>query len=126
MKRTTVEERAAATLGREKFLPCRIVDGADLRDAVDLECERRAENRHAVRVVRRAVDRIEDPAWPRRAGRRPAQFLGEDGVIGKALGDERPKHALDCKVDLGDEIDLAFLVDLDGSRRSAPSADRRL
>ena len=48
-----------------------IVDGGDLGDAVDLERERRAEDRQAVREVGRAVDRIEDPAGPRPASPAP-------------------------------------------------------
>ena len=41
-----------------------------------------------------------------------AQFLGQDLMIGKALGDQLAEHALDGEVDLGDEIDGALLVDL--------------
>src|SRR5918994_426755 len=45
----------------------------------------------------------------RRTGR--AELLGQHVVIGKALGDQRAKHAFDFEVDLGDEIDRALLVD---------------
>ena len=34
-------------------------------------------------------------------------------MIGKALGDHRAEHPLDRHVDLGDEIDRPFLVDLE-------------
>ena len=90
-----------------------IVDRRDLRHAVDLERERRAEDRQAVREVRRAVDRIEHPARSGRRGRRAAHFLGEHLVIGKALGDQRAEHPLDGDVDLGHEIDRPLLVDLE-------------
>ena len=91
--------------------PGRVVDGADGDHAVDLERQRGAENRQAVREVRGAVDRVEDPAVPRRPGGRPAELLGEDRVIGEALGDEGAEAPLDRDVGLGDEIDRALLVD---------------
>ena len=84
-QRRAVQERAAAALGGEQLLAIRIVDGRDLGDAVDFERERRAEDRQAVRVVGRAVDRIEHPARSRRHRRRAAHLLGEDLMIGKAL-----------------------------------------
>ncbi len=107
-----VQERAAAALGGEQLAPVRIVDGCDLGDAVDLEGQRRAEDRQAVRVVGRAVERIEYPAGTGRRRGRAAHFFREDVVIGKAFGDERAKHFLDGDIDFGDEVDRAFLVDL--------------
>ena len=89
----------------------RIEDGRDLRDTVDLERERRAEDRQAMDVVRRAVKRIEHPAWSLRDAGTAAQFFGEHLVIGKAFGDELPEHAFDGHVDFGHEIDRALLVD---------------
>ena len=53
----------APALGGEQLLARRIVDGGDLDAAVDLERERRAENRQAVRVVRGAVERVEIQQW---------------------------------------------------------------
>ena len=81
-------------------------------DAVDLEGQRGAEDRQAVCEVGRAVDGVEDPAVPRRrARRRPAQLLGQDGVVGETLADEGAEAALDRHVGLGDEVDCALLVD---------------
>ena len=79
--------------------------------AVDLERERRAEDRQPVREVRRAVDRIEDPAVPRGRprGARRAELLAEHVVIGIPLGHQLAEHALDGEIDLGDEIDRALL-----------------
>ena len=37
-------------------------------------------------------------------------------MIGKALGDQRAEHPLDLHVDLGDEIDRAFLFDVEVAR----------
>ena len=81
--------------------------------AVDFERQRRAENRQAVRVVRRAVDGIEHPAVMRNLARRTAgaELFTEHGMVGEALRDHRAEPALDLDVDLGDEIDRAFLVD---------------
>ena len=50
----------------------RVVDDADLERAVDLERDRHAEERQAVREVRGAVERIDDPAAARRRRRRGA------------------------------------------------------
>ena len=48
----------------------RVIDGGDLRAAVDLEPERRAEDRQAVGVVRGAVEGIAHPAPSRALARR--------------------------------------------------------
>ena len=75
---------------------------------------RGAEDRNAVRVVRRAVDRIEDPARSRRARRRcrPSPRRAPDDRE-SARRSSVAEHALDGDVDLGDEVDRAFLVDLE-------------
>ena len=112
MQPFAVEPRADAALGGEELVAVRIEHRADRRHAVDLERQRGAEDRNAVRVVGRAVQRIEDPAIARlRAGL--AHLFGEHDVIGKALRHERAEHALDFQIDFGDEIDGAFLVDVD-------------
>jgi hypothetical protein len=108
-QRRAVEERAAASFGREQLLARRIVDGRELGHAVDLQRERRAEDRQPVREIRRAVDRVEHPARTRRCDRRATHLFGEHLMIRKALRDQRAKHALDRHVDLGDEIDRPFL-----------------
>ena len=68
-----------------------------------------------MRVVGRAVDRVEHPA--ERRGRVAVaaglELLAEHDVIGKPLGDHRAELALDLEVDLGDQIDRALLVDAD-------------
>ena len=64
-------------------------------------------------VVGRAVKRVEYPAKPR--GRpiagRSAEFLCQDVVIRKALGQNLPAHTLACQIDFGNEVDASFLVD---------------
>ena len=63
-----------------------------------------------MRVVVRAVDRIEHPAVRRAArGRILAELFREDGVIGKPLRNQLAEHRLDRDVGFGDEIDRAFV-----------------
>src|SRR5262249_26739549 len=109
-----VEPRALSTLGGEQLVAAGMVAGADDRLAVDLERQRRAEDRQAVRVVGGAVERIEDPAVAGRGVAIPRllELLAEHDVAREALGDERAEPALDLEVDLGDEIDRALLGDV--------------
>src|SRR6185503_3540822 len=82
--------------------------------SIDLEGERRAEHRQAVRVIGRAIERIEDPPETRRA-RLPgstAQFLCEDVVMRKALREQRAAHLLALEIDFSDQVDRPLLVDL--------------
>ena len=97
-----------------------IEDGADHRLAVDLEGQRRAENRHAMREVGRAVERVEDPAMGVATRPAVAELLGEDVVFGEALGEQRPAHVLDLDVDLGDQVDGPLLVDADAGPETRP------
>ena len=116
MNRPPVQECAAAALGDEQLFPRGIVDGADLSLAVDLERQRRAEDRQAMRVVVRAVDRIEDPAVRRAArGRILAELFRKDGVIGKPLRNHLAEHRLDRDVGFGDEIDRSFVRHLEAA-----------
>ena len=113
-QRLAVQKGAAAPLRGEQFLAGRIVDRRNLGHAVDLERERRAEDRQAVREVRGPVDRIEHPARARPArSAAPPISSREHLVIGKSLGDHRAEHPLDGEVDLGHEIDGPLLVDLE-------------
>ncbi len=89
-----------------------IEDRADDRLAVDLERQRRAEDRDAVREVGGAVERVEHPSV-RPAAVAAAQFLGQDVVLGEARADERAGGLLHGDVDLGHEVDGALLVDLE-------------
>ena len=86
-----------AALGREQLPPRRVVDRADRDRAVDFERERRTEDRQAVRIVGRAVDRVEYPAERRRglAVAARLELLAQHDVIGKSLGDHRAELALD-------------------------------
>src|SRR5207253_988384 len=77
-----VERRAGAALADEELVAARIVDDAELDDAVALETDADGVDGQAVRVVRRAVERIDDPA-PAGAARASAAFLGEDAVVGE-------------------------------------------
>ena len=69
-----VEERALAAFGGEQLVARRVVHRADLEPSVHFERHRAAEQRQPVREVRRAVERVDDPAEPRaRLAGRPAQ-----------------------------------------------------
>ena len=113
--RKSVQPRALPALCGEQLAAVRVVDGADGKLAVDFERQRGAEDRQAVREVRGAVDRIEQPAELRGAVALAGfvELFAEHGVIGKALGDGVAKGPLDRDVDFCDEIDGAFLVDAD-------------
>ena len=84
VRRCAVQPRAAPALSGEQLVARGVVHGGDRHLAVDLQSERRAEDRKPVREVGRAVDRIEDPemarGWPR--GARRAELLAEHVVIG--------------------------------------------
>ena len=102
---------APRPLGGEQLLARRVEHGRHLRDAVDLERERGAEDRNAVRVVGGAVNRVENPA---RSGRRQgaaAELFGENLMTGKASRDEVAEHALNRDIDFRDEVDGAFFFD---------------
>src|SRR5262249_19578221 len=106
---------AHALLRGEELAPARIVDRGDDGLSAALEGARAAEDGEAVRVVRRPVDGIEDPAQLRFVLAIAAGFelLGEHRMIGEPLGDERPEHALDVAIDLRDEIDRPFFLDVE-------------
>ena len=110
-QRSTVQKRAAAALGREQLAPRGVVHRGHLGDAVDFERERRAEDRQAVREIRRAVDRIEHPARPGRRSGEAAHLLRQHLMVGKAFGDQIPEHPLHGDVDFRHQIDRALLVD---------------
>jgi hypothetical protein len=71
-----------------------------------------------MRIICRTVERIEDPAMPRgrAACRALTELLRQDVVIGKPFLDHRAKHPLTLEVNVGDEIDGAFLVDPEPGR----------
>ena len=68
--------------------------------------------RHAARVVRGAVDRIDDPEALAVVA---AILLADDGVVGEALGDRRADEALDLAVHLGHHVVTALHRDGGGA-----------
>src|SRR5262249_27711657 len=91
---------------------------ADYRLAVDLERQRRAENRKAMGVIVGTVDRIEHPAVRGALrGGLLTELFGENRVIGKALGDHLAEHRLDGDIGLADEVDCSFLGDMESARQ---------
>ncbi len=69
-------------------------------------------------VVGGAVERVDDPAIARIARARAA-FLAEDAVRGKGAEDDVAHLALALQVDVGDEIDHAFVAHLTNGVRAA-------
>jgi hypothetical protein len=63
-----------------------------------------------VRVVRGAVEWIEDPAPARERarGRTRPELLCQHVVSGKTLGDDLPAHAFTLEIHFGDEVDFPF------------------
>jgi hypothetical protein len=107
-----VEKRPASALGVEHFIAHRIVDHARDQFSIPLERDRDAEDREGVRVVRCAVQRIDDPSV--RGGRIVrAAFLAENAVIGKGREQDVDDAPLGITVGLGDEIELLLVLHLD-------------
>ena len=102
--RRAVEPRPAAAPGGEQFVEHRIVDDPDLDPAVGDAGDRDAEMRHAAGEVRGAVDRIDDPHRPARAGGARVALLADEPIgrkdLREALGDE----GLSLAVDLGEKV----------------------
>jgi hypothetical protein len=65
-----IEECALAAFGGEKLVQNRVVDDACDDVGVAFECDRDRELRDAVQKIGGAVERVDDPAFPRRGGRR--------------------------------------------------------
>jgi hypothetical protein len=81
-QRLAVEPRAHATLRGEQFLPVGVEHRRHFGAAINLERQRGTENRHAVRVVGGAIERVEHPAMTL-AGTGATQFLGQHIVVRK-------------------------------------------
>ncbi len=104
-----VELRALAAARAEDLLAQRIVDDAVLDLARARDGDRHGEHRKAVHVVRRAVERIDDPLILVVAAR--AALLGEDRVLGIVVADDLDDRFLGRAIDLSDELVAALLLD---------------
>ena len=76
---------------------------ADARTVVDLDPDRHPEAGVPAHVARRAIERVEHPPHPGRAGT-VRSFLAEDGVVRPCVDDPLDDCMLGRPVDLGDEI----------------------
>src|SRR5207237_7832401 len=97
----------------EELAPGGIVDSGDDRLSIDLERGGAAVDRQTVCVIRRPIHRIEHPAVARFTFSLDGKFFREDRVVAKTLRDERAEHPLDVTIDLRDEIDRSFLLDME-------------
>src|SRR5262249_13134162 len=88
-------ECTAASFRSEQLIPGRVEDYRDLRNSANFEGERRAEDGQAVRVVRRAVERIEHPTRTRWNRGSAAELLSKYFMVGEALRNQFAQHALD-------------------------------
>ena len=104
-----IEEGAVPAPHGEALLAVGVVHDAQGHDPVDLEGDGDGEEGHAVRVVGRAVEGIDDPAMGRRAGTGSA-FFCKDGVVREAPTDALDDERLGLAVHLGDNVARAALV----------------
>jgi hypothetical protein len=75
--------------GLETFVEQRVVDDGDDAQVAALDPDRHAEAGKAVGEVRRAVERVDDPAELGARRGADAAFLGEDGVARKGVAGSR-------------------------------------
>ena len=108
--RSPVEGRRAVGRGRERLAADGIQDDPDRRDAVDDEPDRDAEDRDAVRVVDRAVERVHDP-HPAAPPRRLARLLRQSPIVREGLPDRVEDERLAQVVDLGHDVLGALVAD---------------
>ncbi len=80
---------------------------AGLQLAVPLDPEQRPEDRDATEVVMGSVDRVQEPAH-RRPARLDPEFLADDPVAGKGVGNPLSEVSLDRHVGFGDERAVGF------------------
>ena len=109
-RRPAVQKGARPLLRDEQFIQHGVVDGAKTDLPFYLQGNGDAEDRIAVGVVRRPVERIDDPAEIG-AVRDFRGFFRQDVVIGKGSADPFHNQRLGETVHLRDEIDLSFVLD---------------
>ncbi len=107
----TVQPGTAAALGRETLVAHRVIDHAQLGEAFVRIGDGYAEDRDVVGVVDRAIERVDEPHMVFQAVRFPG-FFGQDGVPGMACADLVQDECFGLVVDLGHQVDDAFVVDL--------------
>ena len=100
--------RTPAALGDEGLALVRVVDRAEDDPVALLERDRHREDRHAVGVIGRAVEWVDDPAAPGAAPARAA-LLGENRVVGKLAPEAVDDDRLRAPIHLGHEVDGAVL-----------------
>ncbi len=82
---------------------------ADLRIAMDFDADERAEQRHTAGVRERAVDGIDDPAPPGRAGLH-AELLADDAVVRIGRLDAQTYELLGLAIRDGDDRAVLFAL----------------
>jgi len=106
-----VEARTGAAPGAEELVQLRRVDDAGEESVAVLQSDRHAVHRVAVDVVRRAVERVHDPAVGGRS-RLDAPLLPEDPVVGPGGADPLDHAPFDREVELRHEVAPALVADL--------------
>ena len=127
MNGRAVQERAPAPLGHEQLLAAWIVRLRHHALAVDLQRQRRAEDRQSVRVivVPSIGSKTQQSDAPLVSLMPLAELFGQDGVVREPLGNQRAEHPLDRHVGVGDQVDGAFLGDREAACRGTPSESGR-
>ncbi len=106
--RLTVARRAGADDARVESIARGVLHHARRELAVELDADRDAERGVSVDVVRRPVERVDDPADARTA-RVFGRLLAEDGIVGPFGEDRIDDHALGLAIDLGHHVGRARL-----------------
>ena len=117
MNGNVVQKGPLTPLRMEHLVADRIVDGTDLHFAVDLESNRDRIHRVLMRVVRGAVERIDDPAKRGAVASNGSRLFGQDVMVGKRFANRRDDHRLAFLVRDGDQVPLSLESDVLFPRR---------
>src|SRR5688572_4329482 len=119
MNALSIERRALSAFGGKHFIAQRIVDDAQFQSSVAFKAHRNTKTRITVRVVCRAVERIDDPApiaLRALSGRRiSAGFFRENrmaGVVGLNAIDDQ---AFRRQIRFSNQIEFALVADAQAS-----------
>jgi len=99
-----VAECAGAVLGGEEEVAQRLVDHAGDGLAVLAQPDRDTPHRKVLEVVRRAVERVDDPRARGLAVARAAALLAQEPVVGTLLADRGHDGLLALAVGIGDPV----------------------
>jgi hypothetical protein len=124
MDRVSVHRRPPTTRGREQLVAQRVVDDAEHETGVVLARDAHRPLRDSEDEIRRAVERIDDPAPAARAGRE-AGLLAEDRILRVRRADRTHDDLLGRAIGVGHQIRRARLRSDPGARLIEAFAQQR-